>query len=520
MVNGGTYEGGVVTAGYFLGRTNNLETVRLYQVQADWNNNGNYDNAYSDLTNYVLDLKARRGRNEAHPIRGRSQIGTMTVILDNRTGYFSRHNAVSPLVGLIAEGRLIRWRSISPTFFQRWTGYIVDYELKKWNGVAVCELTCRGVLSRIEKVKVNPLPDTGSLTGTIVGLILDAGAVATSLRGTIDVGQTTTSRWYINDRFTIDALRDMEECELGFILETKDGKLSYQDRSYRVSGARLTSQATYSAAAGVSLPYIDLTLPAPANNVINVARSKVFPYTVGALADIWTLSGETPTIGPGQTKTWYATVSGTTLYVNAWTTPAATTDYTVAGVALGDLAVVVDKFATTMKVSITNNHATNTATMTLLKARGTPVTIGTPTVVSAENQASIDRSGRSEYEVASPWLPNTNTSQSYVDSIVAAYKDPLTQAEVTFNVGVGGANSALFQDLMTRDISDRVTIVAQETPQGVGLAGEFFIEWIEDHWDNQVGEHIVKMGLSAAALTAGTWILGTSVLGTSTVIGF
>lgn len=520
MFNGNGATAGVATADYFRGRTNTLETVRLYQVQADWNGTGSYDNALSDITDYVLDLKAHRGRNEAHPVRGRAQVGTMTVVLDNRSGYFSRHNAVSPLYGLLVEGRLIRWRAISPNFFQRWSGYIVDYALGKWNGVASVEITCRGVLSRIEKVKVNPLPDTGSLTGTIVGKILDAAAVATTLRGTIDVGQTTTSRWYINDRFAIDALRDMEECELGFILETKDGTLSYQDRAYRVSGARLTSQATYSSAAGASLPYIDLDLPAPAKNVINVVKSAVPPYTVGALADIWTLTGETPTIGAGQTKTWYATVNGSTLYVNAWTTPAATTDYTVSGVALGDLAVVVEKYAATMKISITNNHATNVATITLLKARGTPVTIGTPTVVATENQASIDRNGRSEYEVASPWLPNTNTAQSYADSIVSVYKDPLAECVLTFNVGIGGANSALFQDLMARSLSDRVTIVAQETIQGIGLAGDFFIEWIDDHWDNQRQRHIVTMGLSAASVASASWILGTSVLGTSTVIGF
>lgn len=520
MFNGNGPLAAVATADYFRGRTNNLETQRLYQVEADWNNNGLYDNALSDITDYVLDLKARRGRNEAHPIRGRSQIGTMSIILDNRSGNFSHHNALSPLYGLLLEGRLIRWRAISPNFYTRWTGYIVDYELKKWNGLAVCEVTCRGVGSRIEKVKVNPLPDTGSLTGTVVGKILDAGGFTSALRGTIDVGQTTTSRWFINDRFTIDALRDMEECELGFLLETKDGKLSFQDRAYRSSGARLTSQATYSAAAGVSLPYIAINLPAPAKNVINVARSVVTPYTVGALADLWTLTGETPTIGVGQTKTWYAVVSGSTLYVDAWTTPVATTDYTVSGVALGDLAVVVEKYASTMKISITNNHASNVATITLLKARGTPVTAGTPTVVASENATSILRNGRSEYEVASPWLPNTNTAQSYVDSIVSVYKDPLTQAEVSFNVGIGGADSALFQDLMTRDISDRVTIVAQEAMQGIGLAGDFFIEWIDDHWDNQQGEHIVTMGLSAASASSAAWILGTSVLGTSTVIGF
>lgn len=519
MFNGNGAAAGVATADYFRGRTNTLETVRLYQLQADWDGTGNFTNANSDITDYVLDLKARRGRNVEHPIRGRSQIGTMTVVLNNTSGIFSRYNSASLLSGLLKAGRLIHWRAISPSFFERWAGYIIDYELSK-SGLATCTLTCRGVLSRVEKVKVNPLPDSGSLTGTIVGKILDAAGVASTLRGTIDVGQTTTSRWYINDRFTIDALRDMEETELGFILETKTGKISYQDRAYRVSGARLTSQATYSAANGASLPYIDNNLPAAGQNVINVAKSTVTPYTVGALADIWTLSGETPTIGAGQTKVWYAQVGGSTLYVDAWTTPAATTDYTVSGVALGDLAVVVEKFASTMKISITNNHATNVATMTLLKARGTPVIAGTPTVVASENQASIDDNGRSEYENASPWLPNTNTAQSYVDSIISVYKDPLGGCVLTFNVGVGGANSALFQDLMAREISDRVTVLAQEPMQGVGLAGDFFIEWIADHWDTQQSEHIVTMGLSAATAQSAAWILGTSVLGTSTVIGF
>lgn len=517
MFNGGVYPGSVATADYFRGRTTTNVSQRLYQLQADWTDTGVFDSPYSDLTDYVLHLAAERGRDNPNPLRGRCTPGKLTVTLDNRSGIFSAQNALSPLFGQLIPGHIMRWRAIAPSPYQRWWGKIVDFKASRIGALPVMIIECRGALDELSNVKVNPPADTGSLTGTIVGKILDDAGFP-STRRTIDAGQTTTSQWFIDDRFALDASRDMEETELGLLSEDVNGNIVFRDRAYRAGGARLTSQATYSDSPSAAFKYSSIELPSEIKDLVNQVRATVTPYTTAALADIWTLSGETPTIGPGASKTFIATVSGSVLYVAAWTTPVATTDYTVSGVALGDLSIVVAKYAAVMFITITNNHATNTATMTLLKARGTGVTAGSPTLVRSSNAASIAKYQTREYPLPSKWLPNTNTAQSYADSIVSANKDPIAVVELRFNVGI---SVAMFSDLMTRDIHDRVTVIAQETRNPLGLAGDFFIENIKDEWDPQKGNnHIVTMQCSAASTASASWILGTSVLGTNTVIGF
>lgn len=487
----------------------------FYMLEADWDNTGLFDNARSQIHSYVLHLEASRGRNDPNPLRGRSEPGRLTVTLDNRSGLFSPQNALSSLYGKLLPGREIRWSSIFPSYAQRWQGKIVDYVADRWDGVPVITIEARGSLADLENVRVNPPADTGSLTGTIVGKVLDAAGWSASKR-TIDGGQTTTSQWFVNDRFALDALREMEETELGLVSESPDGNIVFRDRAYRVSGARLTPRAEYSDAPGADFPYSDIKLPSPIKDLVNRVRATVTPYSTAALAVLWTLS-ETPTIGAGQTKIWIATVSNPVLYVAAWTTPVSGTDYTVSGVALGDLAVTVVKNASTMQISVKNNHVSNVATLTLLQARGTAVSAGSPTIVVSEDTTSQGKYGVREYPLPSVWLPNTNTAQSYADSIVAAHKDPLATPELKFAVSIG---AVLFTEIMARDIGDRVTVIAQQPRTGIGLAGDFFIEFIKDVWDVQHARHDVTMQLSQATAGASSWILGTSVLGTSTYLGF
>jgi hypothetical protein len=491
------------------------ESHQRRQVEIDWDGLGLFANPYTDVTQYVLDVECFRGRDEPNTLRGRCEPGTLRMVLENRSGAFSPVFPTSPLYGLLLPGRRVRFGILTPITFQTWQGKIINITQSRWGGLPVAIIEARGPLLDIADVRVSPPADTGALTGAIITKILDAAAYSASLR-TLDAGQTTTSQWYVNDRPALDAGRDMEEAELGLLSESPAGHIVYRDRAHRLSGARLVSQATFSDAPGATYPFTKIEMGDPNKNIVNVVRSTVTPYSTAALADLWTLTGETPTIGPGQTKTWYAEVSGNTLYVAAWTTPVSGTDYTVGGVALGDLSVVVVKAATTMKISITNNHATNVATITLLKARGTAVTAGTPTTVEGTNAASVTKYGSRTYQLASPWLPNTNAAQSYVDSLLAAHKDPQPPVYVTF----AAINDTVLAQIMAREIHDRVTVLANQARTGLGLAGDFFIESIGHHWDVQSGRQDVTFGLSPVIQSSGAWILGTSVLGTSTYLGF
>lgn len=360
----------------------------------------------------------------------------------------------------------------------------------------------------------------------IDGIQIEKGSVATTFqRRQLDAGQVTTSRWFLpKDKDALEAGREIEETEIGLLLEYGNGDIGFQDKNYRITGARTTSQQTYSDEPGATYPYLRGiqemdSLP----DLINELLATVTPYTVNSIADLWQLIGETPTIGPGASKTWFAEFpspgSGLTngAYVEAWTTPVVGTDLTQTGVSNSDITVTAQVAATTLIITVTNNHVSNTATITLLKARGTAVLKGTPTSMRGQDTTSQGKYGQRTYRSPAKWLPTTNAAQDYCDGLVLGNKDPIAYLTVPF---LANLNQTIFTELVSRDISDRVTITATASLTGLNISADFFIEAIEERYDIQNNRYEMTFELSLAATNNNFWVLGTSVLDTSTVLGF
>ena len=184
------------------------------------------------------------------------------------------------------------------------------------------------------------------------------------------------------------------------------------------------------------------------------------------------------------------------------------TDVTVTGVAFGDLGIVATKFAQSMKLEITNNGG-QTATLDLLRARGTAVTEDEPTVITSEDTTSQDAFGERTFAPAARWLANTNDAQAIADYIVSRYKDPIALLRVTM---AANRSSAAMTDTLTRTISDRVTVVADNDTQ-LGINGDFFIETVRHRIDREGTRHMVEYLLSEVDPQT-YWVLGTNTLGT------
>jgi hypothetical protein len=73
------------------------------------------------------------------------------------------------------------------------------------------------------------------------------------------------------------------------------------------------------------------------------------------------------------------------------------------------ISIVMSAFATTAKLTITNNSAT-TAYRKLLKLRGNAITPDKYTYVERTDQASIDGYGDLLYEIKNDWLQDVNTA--------------------------------------------------------------------------------------------------------------
>ncbi len=246
--------------------------------------------------------------------------------------------------------------------------------------------------------------------------------------------------WFVEDTLAPNAIRDIEETELGFFLEGADGKLVYEDRHHRLKAPHQTSQLTVSDAAGSTYPYLlSVKESDRLQEIFNDVRVAVSTFSVGVLAVLWTLTGGTPTLVAGESRSlWaqYPNASSGGAYVDTWMTPAVGTDVTQIGVSDADIGVAVSKFARTMKITLTNNHASRSTTLTLLQARGTPVSHGNPTTVSAEDAASQSAYGVRTFRQLGKYHANTNEAQAFCDHIVSKWKDPQSLVTLPFDASI------------------------------------------------------------------------------------
>lgn len=494
-----------------------------YVLEISWDGSCLFTGVNDDVTSDILSVECRRGRDYASQLTGRATAGRLTATLKNTSGTYSSFNSLSAIYGNIVPGRKVRLRTTTPVAKTLWTGYLKQITPAGTpNSFPVATLEASGSIERLNGKKVIPAAQASQTTDVIVGAILDAAGWPAGER-TLSTGQTTITSWYVDKKDALNAIREIEETELGFFLEGEDGKLIFEDRHYRLKGDRLVSQATFSDAVGATLGYTRIEQQDPLREIYNDIVATVSPLeAAGASAILWTLRGESPTITAGEALSWWAEYPNaevdpdTGAYVETWDTPAGGTDVTVTGVDVSDIAISVNKFANSMKITLTNNGAA-TATVTLLQAQGTKVSKKAPVRVSAEDSTSQTAYGERTYQLPGPWLPNTNVARDFVQYLASRYKDPLPILNLTI---LGHASDDLMAEALSRNISDRVTVVATGSTTQLGLDGDFFIEAISHRISNAGFVHETTLELSDTSGDGGYWVVGTSELGTSTKLAY
>ena len=79
-----------------------MATLNYY---VDWNNNGLFDHAKSDISPYVMPASWKFGRSAAHEY---DAAGTASMSLNNSSSIFSSFNAASPIYGKILPNIRLR----------------------------------------------------------------------------------------------------------------------------------------------------------------------------------------------------------------------------------------------------------------------------------------------------------------------------------------------------------------------------------------------------------------------------
>ena len=343
-------------------------------------------------------------------------------------------------------------------------------------------------------------------TGTIQSYILDDALWNMDMR-LIDDGQDTVPYWYGHNVKARYAQEQIDDSEQGFSFIDGAGHYHFEDRHHRSTATHQTSQATFDNTMS------NITYSLNPKNVYNQIKVTVTPWELKSLTTLWTLQ-ETPSIPAGEARSWWAdaSVSGQSVFVDAWTTLVATTDYTANSESGGggtdmtsDIAVTLSKLAKTMKITLTNNGSVP-AYITLLQARGTYYDDLTKVTLKAEDSTSQTAYQKRTYEIDGKYMTDADKAQDYVDYAIGKYKDPRAE------LGMSAMNqdTATLTSILSLEISDRITVVNTT----LGVNDDYFIDYMEHDVSMGGKLHTVNYRLSDT-LAEDFWCLDYSALASS-----
>tara|TARA_Y100000310_G_scaffold328971_1_gene398020 strand:- start:19 stop:1581 length:1563 start_codon:yes stop_codon:yes gene_type:complete len=508
-------------------------------LEVDWDDDGNFANANSDISSDVLDITWSRGRDSASQLSGRAVAGQLQAKLKNEDNLYNSFNSDSDLSGKLLPGLAVRLQlsSVSPEFDYTfpitfpevdaaWRGYLdsISPSFLRTSGKQLL-LRATGSLARIAARETAEVAASTSIrTGAAITLVInDADS---SVPTNIDTGETTMTRWWTAEQPALQAIRAIEESEVGYVGESPTGQIVFESRQHRLIAPHITSQGTFSDAADATLTYAAIEQIDPMSEIYNTMNANVQLYTVaGSATVLWTLAesgANSPALRAGAAKIFVArfpTAASATnaRHVNAWTTTAATTDMLANAAADGtgtnltsDIGISVAKYSESMNITLTNNSTTD-GFITKLQARGTAVTADDPLKIVEEDSTSQASFGKRTFPLKGPFIPSEQDARDLMAYLLSIHKDPMRTMRITWDGNKDSTHGTKAREL---DISDRVTIIA-DNRSGLGISEDFFIEHMQ-HNISQKGQHKVTYECSEATAYAGFWVLDVGKLGTST----
>lgn len=459
-----------------------------YVAEIDWSNDGDWGDTGEDVTARVRarqGVRCERGRDQLRALSP-PMAGRCDFTLDNQDRDYSPGNSGGPLYGNLLPGRKVRVRTTAPSAVNLFTGYLEDLPQHPRRTERMVDVPALGTLSRLRGVKVSTGLYSNITTGAALGYLLDAAGWPGGDR-TLDTGQTDMLYWWCDesDAFEMAALLLRTEGPGATLYEAGDGKIVFEDRHHRLQETRCTTSQATIRDSGAEPLMSDFDYRPNLRDIINAAALRVVARTPEYDAVIWELGG-TLSLGINQVVTLVARASEP--FSNA-VTPVGGTDYTLL---TGSLASITLSRTSGASTTLTITAGASGATLTGLQLRGTSYA-GAETLVSntVDASASIAKYGTRSYR-QDIW-PEVSPGFAYdtCNVLVQRYSEPRATVRVTLN----GAQSARLTQMLTREISDRVTVVEAQT----GLNNDCFIEHIRHEVALAGRLHRTVFGLEVAS---------------------
>ena len=485
-------------------------STRLWRFRVDWDGDGSFSNANSDISVDVLSMRrASRGRNYEDQLYGKSEAGRLTLTLRNDDNKYDRFNQMSELSDLVVPGREVRFETREPgstSHEVQWTGFVDDIKkLPRISGNDQVELRAFGILARLTQREISVAMQVNIAMPAAFGLALDAATVPVARRSTIE-GSRTLARWWVATEPALRSLRALEDTELGFIKETKDGKVGFEGGQTRIedmSAAVVTFTESRFPETG-HVRVAKLTPRDPQKDIANRIDVPVRRFRIASSEVLWSV-GQTFTLNGGESITITArypspNVRTGALGVDAWDAMMATTDYLAneqedgGGADLtSNLTVTTVDTATSRKITLLNSGSTS-AVITRLQTRGSALMEEAPTSIEYLDQASIDEYEPQDFLLSPQFISSIDDAISYGSYIISILKDPQTRATLVFEA------SEQMPLVHRIDLSTKVNLVIKE------VVTEFFVEGIW-HEIRRGLRHFVGLLLSPTGITGDVIVL-------------
>jgi len=461
---------------------------------------------WTEISQYVYRATWRYGRDYSSQLTGRSSAGSCSLYVRNRTSYFSKYNPSSPFHGKTLPGILMRVQmSVNGCAYQTmWQGDLQTITPDPGDHIngATAVLSGAGVLSRLAECLVTLTMHEGIATGAAITDVLDTANFPAGDRS-IDTGCSTLSRWWTAEKVSgFQAIRDLEENECGFVHESKDGKLVFEDRAHR-AGHSVVADWTDVDSTG-AIRYGSIFMEDCVRDIYNIIEATIHTFNISEESVIWTYvdlagnnGGDPLALEPGETKKITASFnpSGNNIAVNEW----GMIDYQAyanadgSGTELTDGVDIAtpDKTGATVDLEITNNNGVR-AYVTLLRAHGTMVVESDAATVKATAPAKIDRT----YPFPGKFLTNVREAQDFCDHLLALYKGPRPIVTMTIKAHRSLENAL---EVQAREVSDKINVYADEKV-GLFIDGDFYVESVQHDVDAKAGTHILTVQCSEDSL--------------------
>jgi hypothetical protein len=215
-------------------------------------------NTVVDITSILLKVTTRRGRSR---LLSKFEAGTAVVELKDENGYFNPENPSSPYYGDLVPLRKIQiWADWDGVRYYLFSGFITSYVNSFVQGVDdVNKVTIQAsdAFKLFEGVTVTTIAGTsaGQYSGARITNILDQINFPAGFRA-IDVGDSTLQADPATSRSSLEALRTVEDSELGGFFIAANGDATFLSRT-NVSQFSDNAPLAFSDD-GLTLPYTNV----------------------------------------------------------------------------------------------------------------------------------------------------------------------------------------------------------------------------------------------------------------------